>query len=254
MNARGGDGAEVIYALRSNDTLPKMILNNLKNEGQNIRDAYTRRLPSNPLKDYYFMLRNTGDTNAQIIEYGFLDSTNDDALQLKNNWQRYAESVVKAIAEYLNIPYEITNDNEYIVSVGDTLWSIAKKYNISVNELKELNNLTNNLLKVGMILQIPNNDYNNIYVVKNGDTLYSISKKNNISVSNLKRLNNITSDILKIGQKIVVKEIGGQNYIVKAGDTLWNIAQRFGTTVNLIRTINNLKNDILTIGQELKIK
>ena len=200
------------------------------------------------------MLRNTGDTNAQIIEYGFLDSTNDDALQLKNNWQRYAESVVKAIAEYLNIPYEITNDNEYIVSVGDTLWSIAKKYNISVNELKELNNLTNNLLKVGMILQIPNNDYNNIYVVKNGDTLYSISKKNNISVSNLKRLNNITSDILKIGQKIVVKEIGGQNYIVKAGDTLWNIAQRFGTTVNLIRTINNLKNDILTIGQELKIK
>ena len=167
------------------------------------------------------MLRNTGDTNAQIIEYGFLDSTNDDALQLKNNWQRYAESVVKAIAEYLNIPYEITNDNEYIVSVGDTLWSIAKKYNISVNELKELNNLTNNLLKVGMILQIPNNDYNNIYVVKNGDTLYSISKKNNISVSNLKRLNNITSDILKIGQKIVVKEIGGQNYIVKAGDTIF---------------------------------
>lgn len=221
MNARGGDGAEVIYALRSNDTLPKMILNNLKNEGQNIRDAYTRRLPSNPLKDYYFMLRNTGDTNAQIIEYGFLDSTKDDALQLKNNWQRYAESVVKAIAEYLNIPYEITNDNEYIVSVGDTLWSIAKKYNISVNELKELNNLTNNLLKVGMILQIPNNDYNNIYVVKNGDTLYSISKKNNISVSNLKRLNNITSDILKIGQKIVVKEIGGQNYIVKAGDTIF---------------------------------
>ena len=221
MNARGGDGAEVIYALRGNDILPKMILNNLKSEGQNIRDAYTRRLPSNPLKDYYFMLRNTGNTNAQIIEYGFLDSSKDDAIQLKNNWQKYAESVVQAIAEYLNIPYEATNSNEYIVRVGDTLWSIAKKYNISVNELKEINKLSNNLLKVGMKLQIPNSGYDNIYVVKNGDTLYSIAKKNNVSVNDLKRLNNITSDFLKIGQKLLVKDIGVQNYIVKAGDTFF---------------------------------
>lgn len=231
-----------------------MILNNLKNEGQNIRDAYTRRLPSNPLKDYYFMLRNTGNTNAQIIEYGFLDSTKDDSLQLKNSWQKYAESVVKAIAKYLNIPYEATNSNEYIVRVGDTLWSIAKKYNISVNELKKINNLTNNLLKIGMKLQIPNKEYSSIYVVKNGDTLYSIAKENSISVSDLKSLNNITSDILKVGQEILVKDSDVQSYIVKTGDTLFNIAQRFGTTVNSIKTLNSLKNDILTIGQVLNIK
>ena len=89
--------------------MPNLILENIKEEGQNVRSAYTRRLPSNPSKDYYFMLRNTGSTNAQIVEYGFLDSTKDDVDQLKNNWKNYAEAVVKAIAEYLNIPYNSMN-------------------------------------------------------------------------------------------------------------------------------------------------
>ena len=66
MNARGGDGAEVIYALRGTDELPNLILNNLKDEGQNIRRAYQRRLPSDPTKDYYYMLRNTGNTESLI--------------------------------------------------------------------------------------------------------------------------------------------------------------------------------------------
>ena len=199
------------------------------------------------------MLRNTGDTNAQIIEYGFLDSNKDDATQLKNNWQKYAEAVVKSIAQYLNIPYNTTNNGEYIVKVGDTLWSIAKKYNMSVNELKEINNLDNNLLKVGMKLNVKNND-DNIYIVNAGDTLYSIAKKNNISIDDLKRLNNITSDILKAGQKIIITDNDIEKYIVKVGDTLWSIAQKYNTSVNSIKKINNLVNDILTIGQVINIK
>ena len=111
INAGGGDGAEVIYALRGTDELPNLILNNLKDEGQNIRRAYQRRLPSDPTKDYYYMLRNTGNTDAIIVEYGFLDSKLDDVKQLKNNWPDYAEAVVKSIAEYLNIPY--TKNNKY---------------------------------------------------------------------------------------------------------------------------------------------
>ena len=49
----GGDGAEVIYALRNNSTLSKKILNELEKEGQNVRKYYQQRLPSNPIKDYY---------------------------------------------------------------------------------------------------------------------------------------------------------------------------------------------------------
>ena len=99
----GGDGAEVIYPLRSTSTLPNLILEQLSKEGQNIRKAYQRRLPSDTSKDYYFMQRNTGDTQSLTVEYGFLDSTKDDVIQLKNNWQNYADAVVRALADYLNL-------------------------------------------------------------------------------------------------------------------------------------------------------
>ena len=125
----GGDGAEVIYSLRGNDILPNLILSNLKEEGQNIRKAYTRRLPSNPSKDYYFIHRNTGITEPIIVEYGFLDSNKDDVSQLKNNWQNYAEAVVKSIAEYLSVPYNVSlNGDDYIVKSGDTIFMENNEY------------------------------------------------------------------------------------------------------------------------------
>ena len=69
INAGGGDGAEVIYALRNDSTLANNILSMLANAGQNIRGAYQRRSMVNPTKDYYFMQRNTGNTEAITIEY-----------------------------------------------------------------------------------------------------------------------------------------------------------------------------------------
>lgn len=119
----GGDGAEVIYALRNKGTLANLILNELESEGQNVRKAYQRRLPSNTAKDYYFMQRNTGDTEAITVEYGFLDSKGDDVNQLKNNWQNYAEAVVRALLEYLNINYiPVPGGNYYTVQSGDTIF------------------------------------------------------------------------------------------------------------------------------------
>ena len=67
MNLSGGEGAEVIYALRNNSKLSDLILDELKSEGQTILKAYQRRLPSNPSKDYNFMLRNTGITESIIV-------------------------------------------------------------------------------------------------------------------------------------------------------------------------------------------
>ena len=257
INAGGGDGAEVIYALRGTDVLPNLILNNLKDEGQNIRKAYVRRLPSDPSKDYYFMLRNTGNTDALIVEYGFLDSKLDDVNQLKNNYRNYAEAVVKAVTEYLNIPYNIdinpSDEGTYTVVSGDTLWSIAKKFDTSVNEIKKLNNLSNNLLKVGTNLIVPNVNNDSNYIVVRGDTLYSIARKNNISVDKVRELNNLTSDVLRVGQVLKLKESNINNYIVKLGDTLYSIASKFNTTVDTIKRLNNLTSNLLSIGQELII-
>ena len=205
------------------------------------------------------MLRNTGNTDAIIVEYGFLDSKLDDVKQLKNNWPDYAEAVVKSIAEYLNIPYT-KNNNEpltensgtYKVVSGDTLWSIAKKFNTTVNEIKRLNNLSTNLLKVGNDLFVPTET--DTYIVKSGDTLYSIARNNKTSVDRLKEINNLTSDILSIGQRLKLKDSTINKYIVKIGDTLYSIANAFNTTVDTIKKLNNLTSNLLSIDQELIIQ
>ena len=251
INAGGGDGAEVIYALRNDDALSRKILDELAKEGQNIRSAFQRRLPSDQTKDYYFMLRNTGNTEAIIIEYGFLDSTKDDVIQLKNNWQNYADAVVRALADYLNLKSPTTNT--YTVKVGDSLWNIAKKYNTSVDKLKKLNKLSSNLLTIGQHLVLPSTD-NTTYTVVSGDTLYKIAEKNNTSVDELMKLNNLTTNLLSIGQILTIPYTNTKldyNYIVKAGDSLWSIASNYNSTVQEIKNLNKLSSDILTIGQKL---
>ena len=267
INAGGGDGAEIIYALRNSDKLSSKIASEFIKSGQNVRKYYQRRLPSNSSKDYYYMLRETPNNESIIVEYGFLDSTGDDVNQIKNNWQNLAEAVVRALADYIGVAYippeglEEIDDNIYIVKKGDTLYGIANKYGISVDELKAINNLTSNNLSVGQVLQIPeiieeDVPNENIYIVKSGDTLYSIANKYGMSVQELKDLNKLTSNTLSIGQQLVVSEANAgtlDTYTVKAGDTLYSIANKYGLTVSELKQLNNLTSDILSIGQVLNI-
>ena len=93
----------------------------------------------NPNKDYYFMHRNTGDTESIIVEYGFVDSMMDDPNQIKQNWEQYGEAVVQGILEYINYDYKPVTVNYYTVKAGDSLYSISNKYGMTVDELKRLN-------------------------------------------------------------------------------------------------------------------
>ena len=251
INAGGGEGAEVIYALRNDDTLSNMVLNELEKEGQVIRKAYQRRLPSDTSKDYYFIQRETGITEPITVEYGFLDNAKD-AVKLKENYLKYAQAVARAIIKYVGI-----DNNTYKVVAGDTLWSIARKFNTTVNELKQLNNLTSNTLTIGQTLKIPaqEDQEDNIYVVKSGDSLWSIANKFNTTVTALKEKNNLSSDLLNIGQRLIIpsSKEEEQVYIVVAGDSLWSIANKFGTTVTAIKEKNNLQSNLLNVGQKLII-
>jgi len=266
INAGGGDGAEVIYALRNDNTFANLILNEISKEGQNIRRAFQRRLPSNQSKDYYYMLRDTGVTEPVIVEYGFLDSPNDDINQLKNNYQDYAEAVVRAITQYIGASYEaIPGSNTYIVQSGDSLWSIARKLNVSVEELKAANNLSSNLIGINQVLRIPITSNQPIvgeystYIVQNGDTLYEIAISNNTTVDRLIEYNNLSSSIITPGQTLripISMESETEDYItyiVKAGDNLYAISRNYGLTVDEIMRFNNLNTNILNIGQTLKI-
>ena len=266
-DATTADGAEVIYALRNNDVLANLILEEIEKTGQNIRYSYQRKLPSDQSKDYYFIHRNTGVTQPVIVEYGFLDSNKDDPEQLKNNYEDYANAVVNAVLRYLEI--EGQQPGTYTVQSGDSLWSIAKRNNVTVDALKSANKLTTNVLSIGQVLKIPRSviEDNNgteadiIYVVAPGDSLWAIARQYGVTVDQLKQVNNLVSDLLSVGMelKIPTKSTIPPTsemevvYTVKPGDSLYRIALANNVTVDQLKKYNNLTSDILSVGQKIRI-
>lgn len=157
----------------------------------------------------------------------------------------------------------------YTVKKGDTLYGISNQFGVSVVDLKNLNNLKDNNLKIGQILKISqssgtNPDSTVNYIVKKGDSLYSIARVYKTTVQEIQKLNNLKSNALSIGQELKIPENYVNdasanlptyiNYTVKKGDSLYSIAKRYGITTNTIIKDNALKNNLLSIGQNLKIR
>ena len=144
----------------------------------------------------------------------------------------------------------------YIVERGDTLYGISKQFGVSVQSIKNANNITSDSITIGQVLKIPTTESTLLYIVQPGDSLYSIATRYNTTVQNLIELNNLKGNIISVGQEIRIP-IGQQEnittYIVKKGDNLYSIANRYNTTVDKIKTLNNLQTNLLSIGQSLKI-
>lgn len=98
----------------------------------------------------------------------------------------------------------VHNPDRIEVQRGDTLYSLSKRYDVSMLDLIEENNLSEPYsLNVGQILRLPQNDA--YYTVAKGDTLYSIARKNNISVSSLSKINGLKAPYtLKVGQTLAL--------------------------------------------------
>lgn len=279
INAGGGEGAEIVYALRSNPTLAEMALDNIGEAGQIERKVYQRRLPENPNQDYYFIIRDTGNLESLLVEYGFIDNAKD-AYKLQNNLTDYVEGVVKAIADYIGVSYTPPTtdivEGYYTVKRGDTLYSIANQFNTTVQTIKNLNNLTSNNLQIGQVLLVTEKVYPDVstYIVEKGDTLYSIATKFSTTVQAIKTLNNLTTNTLLPGQHIYIPtssemptepttpevptqpfepDIPYLTYTVQRGDSLWKISRKYEVPVNDIISFNNLSSVNLQIGDELKI-
>lgn len=88
----------------------------------------------------------------------------------------------------------------YVVEPENTLYSIARKYGMKAEELKQLNGMSSNYLKIGQRLKVkrmPDVVVDETqYAVKEGDTMFSIAQKFNLSVEQLKKLNNLESNML----------------------------------------------------------
>lgn len=250
--------------------------------GDNLKVGQVLKIPSksgtNPNNLFMYTVK-VGDTLYSIAQkYGTTVSAIQNLNYLKNNNLQ--------VGQVIRIPEMYTPEDQmmlpsyknYVVKSGDTLYSIARNNNISVDTLIKDNSLTTNNLKLGQNLRIRltedmsdeveeciGPDYTpskmsstNTYIVKSGDSLYSIAKKFNTSVSNLQNLNSLSSTNLSIGQTLKVPSISPNNsnlttYIVKSGDSLYSIAKKFNTSVDNIKKKNNLSTNLLSIGQKLII-
>jgi len=180
----------------------------------------------------------------------------------------------------------------YVVQKGDNLSNIAKKNNVTVEEIKEWNNLSNASIQLGMSLQVAKNEENtkeelavapkmeNVeYIVKKGDNLGSIAKKYGSSIDDLKQWNNLSDNNISLGKSLIVAKtemaVEGKavaetfkkkdnlasaskknalDYYVQKGDSLYSISKKYpGVTIADIKKWNNISGEELKPGMKLKI-
>lgn len=152
----------------------------------------------------------------------------------------------------------------YIVERGDNLYEIAQRFNTTVKDLKEINNLTKDLINPGDILIVdqiyePENiGYFNRYEVKENDTVYTIAFMHNMTTNALMEINSLLNDQIKKGDILFVyptKKLVDKNvyYTVKRNDNLYEIAKQFHVSVDDLIELNNLTTDKLQVGDKLLV-
>ena len=169
---------------------------------------------------------------------------------------------------------------------GETLGLIAAKYGVSVNQLRDWNNISGNKIMSGKNLRIyPDGTTNNVavnetkntvtsknniykYKVKRGDNLSEISEKFGVTVQQVKKWNNISGDNIAAGKTLKIynstksssygdnttKNSSNVNYYkIKPGDSIGSIAEKYGVKVSDIRNWNNISGNKILAGSTLKI-
>ena len=180
------------------------------------------------------------------------------------------------------------------VKRGENLNSIAHEFNVTVDDLKQINNLTNNKISVGQKLKIGEPDVTTsqkesvvtkpavvklesiskppLYKVKKGDNLNSIARELNISVAELKKINNLSDIKLNVGQELKTSQLTESEtgrekvatveaeakspaksvtYKVRRGESLLVVAKKFNLSVEELKNINNLSDNKIHSGQKL---
>ena len=160
----------------------------------------------------------------------------------------------------------------HVVSKGDTLYSVARRYGTTVNAIVQANGLPNsNRIYVGQRLVVPTSGAtqpaaaSGTYVVQRGDTLSSIAYRHGVSVQALAGANNIYNyNLIRSGQRLVIPGAGatatpstsssGSVHVVQRGENLYRIALHYGTTVQALASANNLSStSLIYTGQRLTI-
>lgn len=178
----------------------------------------------------------------------------------------------------------------YRVKRGDNLSTIAKKYDVAVDDLKKWNNIKGNEVAYGKNLKINGTEAEqkstavakveidkkgvqkdsvatttaSFYVVQKGDNLSNIAKKFNITVADIQDWNKLNNNNVQLGASLQVvknpttkEEVAAAperkdiQYIVQKGDNLGNIAKKFGASLDDLKQWNNLGSNAIALGSTL---
>ena len=184
-----------------------------------------------------------------------------------------------------------SSQGTYTVKAGESVWSVANKNGITMNQLIEWNNIKNNFIYPGQQLIVkggnsvntntgsttsaakpntPNtpattstsSSGNTMYTVKAGESVWSVANKHHITMDQLIEWNNIKNNFIYPGQQVIVKKgssqttnqqapAGSKTYTVKSGESVWGVADSHGITMAQLIEWNNIKNNFIYPGQTL---
>lgn len=171
--------------------------------------------------------------------------------------------------------------HQYKVRSGDNLSSIARRNQVSITLIKDINKLPSNHLRVGQVLNMPQGANSaasyvaqqaqarpatavgTLYTVRAGDSLSKIATEKKVSLAELKRWNNLSSNALKIGKKLSITPSSGNRsvaknskatmYKVRSGDSLYAIARRHKVSLKQLQNWNPSISKALKPGQTLSL-
>lgn len=209
-----------------------------------------------------------------VIRFSDKSGNKNSSRETKEKFSMKKSIIALSTAAMLSTGFaSYTSAASHKVQSGDTLSHLAKRYNVTVSELKNWNNLNSDIIYVNQSLEVggekttPAQTSSKTYVVKSGDYLGKIARNHGVSVSNIKSWNGLSSDIIYPGQRIMVSASGSSapaqstatpssnasTHTVVSGDTLSHIAKKYGTTVSQLKANNGLSSHIIYVGQKLSI-
>ncbi len=182
--------------------------------------------------------------------------------EIVNNQEGSQQVQVKLAAIRQDLHHEDA-DQYYLVKEGDSLWEIARNFDLEARELQQLNHLSTNDIYPGDRILVANRQPTETefyYHIHRGDSLWTIAQKFNVSPDEIKNWNNLHDNLIHPGNKLLLKVVDAEEpmvetfYQVRSGDSLWIIARRHNISPEEIKRWNHLKDNTIYPGNRLLLK
>jgi membrane-bound lytic murein transglycosylase D len=267
------------YGKKTNETEIKKENNKVTEKKEKVTEKKEKKTPTDKLQNYTIkegdylsgIAEDYGVTTAELREWNGIEG---DKILVGQKLKIYSNKKVTENKE------KTSNKKAayYTVEEGDNLSTIADAYDVTVADLKDWNDLDDDVILVGQKLAVAepkttkekttkektSNKKAKTHKVKEGENLTGIAEKYDVTVEDLKEWNNIKKDVIIPGQELIVskatnkkettKESNKKTYKVKKGDTLASIGEEYDVSIKDLEKWNDLDSDgTIYIGQVLKL-